>query len=337
MKKTAEYIRNFLFLLLLFTACYGCNNKELVIDTIDNRLSPDGHVFNLGNSGLYGLQYYTIANYKHYTYDSLYLKLNSYIDSLYSYDKIIETMKGNGSFRVFFYKDGLFINKKNYKKNIYWARESESGRIDKYNFNLIAWIDVYSRKEEDEQYYIFVTRIYNSGLLFEKRDTIKHSFNSEEKDINEKFYISEFNRSENGEIYDSKYLVRYILGLIIVISIGLVVFWLCKRCLKKETINNFFKPNNFFRFNILIDVVALLLFRIFIFLYYYDTYEDFFSSCIEKSYIFFLLHFVFVFIHIFRNKKIKIWKIILYSIVLLSISWFVFFIGDYHTWFFSYY
>ena len=85
------------------------------------------------------------------------------------------------------------------------------------------------------------------------------------------------------------------------------------------------KKNNFFRINILIDVFALLLivFLFVLMIYRLVTKNDesdwmrylFFSP------VFFLLRFVFMFFQLFRYKKIKIWKTIIYCIVLLLVAY----------------
>ena len=501
-KNISELFRVFLFLLLLLTACCSCSKKELTINPIKQCSDLDGHIFYEGNDEFH---YYTIANYKNFSYDLLYKDLNDYIDSRYSYKRIIETIKDNGRFSAFFYKKSLFAN---YKRYISSAKNSESGSIYEHQDNLIAQIYCIKEKEKNEDFYVFNTIVYgkNEKLLL-KRDTIKHSFNFDRTEINRKFDIATFNQYNsmgkyefidlNGEevrqwveefsyiehcsypnspygltcvynnegdirssektfygvlcemsVYyrngsidfkknndipykfsiheliekmeqeyqinlldvannnvtryeENKYiniplyevytivnnnelspyrkfylingnsgetlyitkrplneddmsesvsilneytkslkngykvtdLLKYLLWLIAIIFVGFVIYLVCKKLNIKSIINSITNPNNFFKYNIFIDFVAILLFCILLFIFYHNWHNDLLLSYIEKSYIFFLLHFVFIFLHIFSNKNLKIWKIILYCIFLLVISCIIFIVGYYYAWF----
>ena len=165
-KHLAEIYRKLLFfLLLLFITCCNCSKKELTIIPISGSQRHDEHVFHIGNDEF---QYYTIANYQHFTPDSLYKELNAYISSRYSYNKIVETREDNSFFCAFFYKKALSVN---YKKHLYDAIRSEFGSIYGYKDNLIA--KIYYYKEKNEQYPIFTTVIYNKDkILVVKEDTI---------------------------------------------------------------------------------------------------------------------------------------------------------------------
>jgi O-antigen ligase len=90
------------------------------------------------------------------------------------------------------------------------------------------------------------------------------------------------------------------------------------------------KSAKFFRYNILADIVAILLFCTLLVLACYDRRNDVLISCLRYFYVFFLLHFVYLFLQIFRYKQIKVWKKILYCIVLLATSGLVFFVAFYY-------
>jgi len=88
------------------------------------------------------------------------------------------------------------------------------------------------------------------------------------------------------------------------------------------------KNNNFFRINILIDIFAFLLTLFLLILLTYRLavkHEDAgWIAYLVLSPVFFFLRFIFMFFQIFRYKKIKIWKTILYCIVLLLVTYILF-------------
>ena len=90
------------------------------------------------------------------------------------------------------------------------------------------------------------------------------------------------------------------------------------------------KKSNFFRINILIDVSAFLLI-LFVFALLIVNLINNNTSADWTIYIFyapafFLLRFIFMFFQIFRYKKIKIWKTILYCSALLIVAYILFII-----------
>jgi len=158
-----------LFVLLLFMTFWGCGNKVLTIEPI-------------GGNGIYSLdsyddenpcieyQYYTIANYKRITPDSLYKVLNAYVNSVRSFESIAENMRrgkeerGCGSmFAARFYEKSLLVD---YQKHISDAiHRDDAGFIYKYGHKLVAQI---YNLEDDGDENIFYTVLYNNSLFYHK-------------------------------------------------------------------------------------------------------------------------------------------------------------------------
>jgi hypothetical protein len=152
----------------LFTACLSCGNSELTIEPI-------------GGNGIYSLdrdndehpcieyQYYTIANYKRITPDSLYKVLNAYVNSIRSFESIAENMRSgkvergcSPMFAARFYEKSLLVD---YQKHIFDAiKYDDAGSIYKYKHKLVA--KIYSLGESDET--IFRTVLYHNPLFYYK-------------------------------------------------------------------------------------------------------------------------------------------------------------------------
>ena len=157
MKKTVT-----IFVIIVLIAG-ACANKEVKIKPMSNVN------YQIGNTER---QYYTIANYEHTTQDSLCSILNTYLNSIYPYEKIIEEKT---LFSADFYKKSLFIN---YEKRLHNARyESSTFDYSMLYHNLVAEI-LYLRKE-DNDYAVFHTKLYNQtetnepSIALWKKDTIK--------------------------------------------------------------------------------------------------------------------------------------------------------------------
>jgi len=160
--------------ILIFIVCLGCNHKALVIEPIGDGVYPAGGYFWREEDGVEirpcvsEYRYYTIANYKHIPYDSLYSIVHTYINSKQLYEEYIENVKRNHkcSFAVFFYKKSLFTN---YEKYLPDAIRSEYGHFDKYYHKQVVEVFEYSHNG----YYFFETVLFNrKKILWEKKDTI---------------------------------------------------------------------------------------------------------------------------------------------------------------------
>jgi hypothetical protein len=90
------------------------------------------------------------------------------------------------------------------------------------------------------------------------------------------------------------------------------------------------KPNHFFRYNILIDIILLMAYFI-----GYVTFCAFPKRFFEMDFnpfpliicfpIVFVVHSLVVFLLSFRYKEIKLWKVILYCVILFSFASIVYF------------
>jgi len=152
----------------LFIGCLACGNKELTITPMG------GHIYHMGgeeNPLSTEFQYYTIDNYKYLTPDSLYTALNTYINSRYSYDKIIGNIGENGEFVAFFYKKDLF---ENYEKYLRDAIHSETGSIYEKSHKLVAKIYCLRWMMKNENYVVFYTVLYDKdSIILSKTDALE--------------------------------------------------------------------------------------------------------------------------------------------------------------------
>jgi len=156
------------FVPFLLMVCLSCVNDELMIKPI-------------GGNGIYSLdsyddenpcieyQYYTIANYKRITPDSLYKVLNAYVNSVRSFESAAENMlrgkveRGcSPMFAARFYEKSLLVD---YQKHIFDAiKYDDAGSIYKYKHKLVA--KIYSLGESDET--VFRTVLYHNPLFYYK-------------------------------------------------------------------------------------------------------------------------------------------------------------------------
>ena len=154
MKKTV------IILCVLALIIGGCNNKEICIKPINN---ANYQIDNIEH------QYYTIANCEHITQDTLYRLLNTYLNSIYPYEKIIE----KSLFSAHFYKKSLFTN---YEKRFHNARYETTFDMCEFYDNLVAEIRYLGKDNND--YAVFHTILYNQStcepsIALWKKDTIK--------------------------------------------------------------------------------------------------------------------------------------------------------------------
>lgn len=166
-------IRKMPFVLLLLTACLGCGNNELTIEPIGGMGGSGNGIYSLDNyddeNPCIEYQYYTIANYKRITPDSLYKVLNVYVNSIHTFECIAKNMRKGmeergclSMFAVYFYEKSLLVN---YQKHISDAIQyDDAGSIYKYKHKLVA--QMYSLGKSDE--IIFYKVLYNNSLFYYK-------------------------------------------------------------------------------------------------------------------------------------------------------------------------
>jgi hypothetical protein len=159
-------IKKMFFVPLLFMACLSCVNNELMIKPIGGRGGSGNGIYSLDSyndeNPCIEYQYYTIANYKRITPDSLYKVLNAYVNSARSFDSIAENMRRGkeerGCLSMFvarFYEKALLVD---YQKHIPDAiRYDDAGSIYKYDHKLVA--KIFGLENGDE--IIFYKALYN--------------------------------------------------------------------------------------------------------------------------------------------------------------------------------
>ena len=160
MKLAAELFKRMMtksiLLLLLPAVCYGCSNKNVSIEPIG-----DSGRYKMGNDEF---QYYTIANYKNRSPDSMLAMLSNFC----SRKHLIRPVAQDEFVSIFFYKKTLFAN---YQEHISDAIRSEMGSIDEYSQNLMA--KIYYFKTAHEKNVVLTKIIYSKdSIILLKRDTL---------------------------------------------------------------------------------------------------------------------------------------------------------------------
>jgi hypothetical protein len=174
------------FVPFLLMACLSCVNSELMIKPIGGRGGSGNGIYSLDSyddeNPCIEYQYYTIANYKRITPNSLYKVLNAYVHSVRSFESAAENMlrgkveRGcSPMFAARFYEKSLLVD---YQKHISDAiRYDDAGSIYKYNHKLVA--QIFGLDFGDE--IIFYKVLYNNslfyykdhGIVLSRSDTIK--------------------------------------------------------------------------------------------------------------------------------------------------------------------
>ncbi|MCP9611088.1 hypothetical protein [Coprobacter tertius] len=172
-------ITKIILLLLLPAICHGCSDENVSIEPIG-----DSGRYKMGNDEF---QYYTVANYKNCSPDSLLKILCNFCRQKH----LTKSVAQNDFVSIFFYEKTLFAD---YQEHISDAIRSETGSIDKYSRNLIA--KIYYLKIAHDKNVVLTKIIYNKdSIILLKRDTLE-MFRDDDRALENKWDEALWN--ENG-------------------------------------------------------------------------------------------------------------------------------------------